>query len=85
MNVLLPPDLDEMVRHQVTSGVYPSASHVIVEALLLFQEREETRKLRRERLLRELAKGLNQADSHQFIEEADVFARLHDKPASSEL
>ncbi len=84
MNILLPPNLDDMVRRQVASGAYTSASHVIVEALLLFEEREEVRKVRRDRLLRELAKGVNQADNHQFIDEGDVFARLHDKPASSE-
>ena len=82
MNVLLPPDLEEMIRRQVASGAYPSAAHVVIEALLLFEERDEVRKVRRERLLREVAKGINQADNHQFIEEADVFARLHDKPSS---
>lgn len=85
MNVSLPPDLDEMIRRQVDSGAYRSASHVIVEALHLFEEREEARKLRRERLFKELAKGVNQADNHQFVEESEVFARLRDKPSAGEL
>jgi putative addiction module CopG family antidote len=83
MNVSLPQHLDEMVRRHVASGAYPSANHVVIEALLLFQEREEVRKLRRGRLLSELAKGVNQADNHQFVDEADVFATLRNKPQTS--
>jgi antitoxin ParD1/3/4 len=84
MNLSLPPRLDALVRDKVDSGAYRSASAVIVEALLLFEEREQVRRLRRERLLAEIAKGLQQAENHQLVDEDDVFSALAEKHTSSE-
>lgn len=37
LNVSLPPELENRVRHHVESGLYGSASEVIREALRLFE------------------------------------------------
>ena len=43
MNVNLTPQLEEMVRHKVDSGLYASASEVVREALRLMEERDRLR------------------------------------------
>ncbi len=43
LNVSLPPELENRVRHHVESGLYGSASEVIREALRLFEAYQEMR------------------------------------------
>ena len=58
MNVNLTPQLEELVRSKVDSGLYTSASEVVREALRLMQEQDELRAVRLEELRREIRRGL---------------------------
>ena len=58
MNVNLTPELEEMVRAKVSSGMYTSASEVVREALRLMDEQDRLRQLKLEELRREIRKGL---------------------------
>jgi antitoxin ParD1/3/4 len=76
MNFALTPELEELIRRKVASGGYQSPAHVVEEALLLLEERDHLAALRRERLVREMARGIFEADNHQLIESAQVFHGL---------
>lgn len=79
MNVSLPPDLDNMIRAKLETGLYDSWTQVIREALILLDERDQLRALRMERLLRELAIGIDQANDRQLVDGLEVFRRLRNK------
>ncbi len=79
MNLTLPRDLEEAIRAKVASGQYDSWLQVIREALILLEERDQTRALRRERLLRVLAVGIDQANDRQLVDGLEVFRRLRNK------
>ena len=79
MSVPLPRELDDMIRAKIASGLYDSWTQVIREALILLDERDQTRVLRRERLLRELAIGIDQANDRQLVDGLEVFRRLRNK------
>lgn len=59
MNINLTPQLEEMVRQKVTSGLYTSASEVVREALRLMEEKDQVRAAKLERLRNDIQKGLN--------------------------
>jgi antitoxin ParD1/3/4 len=84
MNISLSPKLEELVRQKVASGIYDSFKQVIEEALFLLEERDQARSMRRERLLEEIAIGINQADNRQLVDSNEVFRSLHKKPNSSD-
>lgn len=63
MNVLLPPELEEIVTEKVQSGMYHSASEVIREGLRLLKEQDTLRQLRLEELRKDIDLGIQQADS----------------------
>jgi antitoxin ParD1/3/4 len=48
MNVSLTPQLEELIRRKVASGMYGNASEVVREALRLLEERERYQELRAE-------------------------------------
>jgi antitoxin ParD1/3/4 len=79
MNLTLSSDLEALIRGKVQSGAYESPAQVVEEALQLLEERDHLRQLRRERLLRELAGGVFQADNRQLIDGEAVFRGLFDK------
>ncbi|MCC6197391.1 MAG: type II toxin-antitoxin system ParD family antitoxin [Burkholderiales bacterium] len=79
MNVALPRELEALVRAKLASGVYDSPLEVIREALILLGERDQTRASRRQRLLRELATGIDQANDRQLVDALEVFRRLRNK------
>lgn len=58
MNVNLTPQLEEMLRAKVSSGMYASASEVVREALRLMEEQDRLRQVKLEELRREIRKGL---------------------------
>ena len=58
MHVSLTPQLEELVRRKVESGLYNSASEVVREALRLLSERDGLKEMRLEELRREIQKGL---------------------------
>ena len=84
MNISLPSRLEDLIRQEVESGRYDSFSQVIGEALLLLEERDHVRLMRRDRLLQEIAKGVYQADNRQLVGHAEVFQGLRRKPESSD-
>jgi antitoxin ParD1/3/4 len=59
MNINLTPQLEEMVRQKVSSGLYTSASEVIREALRLMEEQDRLRAVKLDQLRRDIQDGLN--------------------------
>lgn len=66
MNVNLTPQLEELVRAKVDSGMYNSASEVVREALRLMDEQDRLRQVRLEDLRREVRKGLDSGKSEPW-------------------
>jgi antitoxin ParD1/3/4 len=83
MEFSLPRDLDDLVRAKVASGDYESRIQVIREALILLDERDQLRKLRHQRLLRELAVGIDQANDRQLVDAVEVFRGLRNKASEA--
>jgi antitoxin ParD1/3/4 len=79
MNISLTPEQERLVRAKVDSGQYDSWAQVIREALILLEERDQMRDLRKERLLLEIAVGINQANSRQLVDGLEVFHSLRSK------
>ncbi|MDR6860796.1 type II toxin-antitoxin system ParD family antitoxin [Variovorax guangxiensis] len=59
MNVNLTPQLEEMVRTKVSSGMYTSASEVVREALRLMEEQDRLRAAKLEQLRQDIRKGFD--------------------------
>ena len=81
MNIWLPPEAASMVRKKFESGLYDSHAQVIQEALILLEERDQTRALRTDRLLQEIANGIDQANNRQLVDALEVFRTLRGKAA----
>jgi antitoxin ParD1/3/4 len=62
MNISLTPQLEELVKRKVESGLYGSASEVIREALRLLEERDRVRVMRLEALREELRLGVGSGE-----------------------
>lgn len=58
MNVNLTPQLEEMVRQKVTSGLYTSASEVVREALRLMDEKDRLQAAKLAQLRQDIREGL---------------------------
>ena len=76
MNVNLTPQLEELVRSKVASGLYTSASEVVREALRLMEEHDQMRaeqdRLRAaklEQLRDDIRQGLNSGPSKAWSAE----------------
>ena len=59
ININLTPQLEEMVRQKVTSGMYSSASEVVREALRLMDEKDQLRAAKLSQLQQEIQEGLD--------------------------
>jgi len=81
MNIWLMPEAASIVRRKIESGLYDSHAQVIQEALILLEERDQTRAFRTDRLLKEIANGIDQANNRQLIDALDVFQTLRTKAA----
>ncbi len=57
MNINLTPQLEELVRQKVSSGLYTSASEVIREALRLLEEQDRMRAVKLEQLRKDIEDG----------------------------
>ena len=66
MNVNLTPQLEELVRAKVKSGLYTSASEVVREALRLMDEQDRLRQVKLEELRREVRRGLDSGPSEAW-------------------
>jgi antitoxin ParD1/3/4 len=58
MNVNLTPQLEELVRPKVASGLHTSASEVVREALWLMEEQDRLRAAKVEQLREDVRQGL---------------------------
>ena len=83
MNVSLTPELEELVRLKVESGLYNSASEVVREALHLLDDRDRLREIKIEKLRKEIQKGLDSGPSKPVDFEA-IKARGRDRLARQE-
>ena len=63
MNVNLTPQLEELVRSKVASGMYTSASEVVREALRLMDEQDRLRAAKLDQLRVDIRQGLNSGPS----------------------
>lgn len=57
MNVNLTPQLEELVREKVSSGLYNSASEVVRDALRLMEEQDRFREAKLTQLRSEIKRG----------------------------
>lgn len=57
MNISLTPELEQLIKQKVESGMYHSASEVVRDALRLLEEREELRQAKLESLRKAIAEG----------------------------
>ncbi len=57
MNINLTPQLEEMVRQKVISGLYTSASEVVREALRLMDEKDRLRLAKLAQLRQDIQEG----------------------------
>jgi antitoxin ParD1/3/4 len=62
VNISLTAHLEDLVKAKVDSGLYTSASEVMLEALTLLEERDHLRALRREELRGEIQKGIDSGE-----------------------
>lgn len=86
MNVNLTPQLEELVRAKVNSGMYTSASEVVREALRLMDEQDRLRQAKLDELRREVRKGLDSGSSEQWdaaAVKAKARARRTAKPTAA--
>ena len=66
INVNLTPQLEELVRAKVTSGLYNSASEVVREALRLMDEQDRFRQAKLDELRRDVRKGIDSGPSEAW-------------------
>jgi antitoxin ParD1/3/4 len=70
MNVNLTPQLEELVRSKVASGLYTSASEVVREALRLMEEQDQMRAAKLDQLRSDIRKGLDSGPGEPWDAEA---------------
>lgn len=66
LNVSLTPQLEELVRAKVASGMYTSASEVVREALRLMEEQDRLKAGKLEQLRSEIRRGLDSGPSEAW-------------------
>lgn len=86
MNVNLTPQLEELVRAKVATGMYNSASEVVRDALRLMAQHEQVREVKLEQLRQEIKLGLNSGEAStwgaaNFKQQARQRQKAGNKPA----
>jgi antitoxin ParD1/3/4 len=76
MNVNLGTVFDNFIAELLKTGLYQSQSEVVRAGLRLLKEREELKKLRLAELRKQIAIGSKQADSGEFVDGRDAFAKI---------
>jgi len=79
MNVSLTPELEELVRKKVESGMYLSASEVVRDALRLLDEQDRLRQARLDELRKEIAVGVAQADRGELVSAEAAFDSVRNR------
>lgn len=64
MHVSLTPQLEEIVKRKVDSGLYNSSSEVVREAIRLLDERDRYQEMKMEALRHEIQLGLDSGEAH---------------------
>lgn len=82
MNVNLTPQLEDLVRAKVSSGMYTSASDVVREALRLMQEQDQLHEAKLEELRRDIRCGLESGQSEDW-NDTDVKAAARARRTST--
>ena len=62
MNVNLTPQLEQLVKGKVASGLYNSASEVVREALRLLEQQDRLQAARLKRLQEDICEGLDSGE-----------------------
>ncbi len=70
MNINLTPQLEEMVRTKVSSGLYNSASEVVREALRLMEREDQVRAATLARIRQDIQEGLDSGPAGDLDAEA---------------
>ena len=73
MNVSLTPELNNLVRKKVATGMYHSASEVIREALRLFQFHDDMQQQKLNMLKLEIKKGVHSLNAGKGVEMTEDF------------
>lgn len=68
MNISLTPELEQIVKHKVDSGLYNNASEVIREALRLMAAQERLDAMKLQLLRAEIDLAWQQADRGEFAQ-----------------
>ena len=80
MNIVLSPELENLVNEELQTGDYFSPSDVLREGLLLLKESKLPREVRRENLRREIQKGIDDIREGRFtVYDADELDKLADE------
>lgn len=79
MNVTLPPDLEEFVAQLLQSGKFDSAEEAVCVGLYLLQQQYDAYLAQVERLRKEIAIGIEQADRGELHDGPGVFERVRAK------
>lgn len=66
ININLTPQLEEMVRQKVATGLYTTASEVVQEALRLMDERDQMRVAKLDQLRQAIQDGLESGPAAEF-------------------
>jgi antitoxin ParD1/3/4 len=66
MNVRLPPELEDLVREKVETGLYASESEVVAEALRLLDRVDQTPSMRQGALLAAIQVGEDDIAAGRF-------------------
>lgn len=73
MNINLTPQLEDLVRAKVSSGMYNSASEVVREALRLLEREDQMRAAALAQLRQDIREGLESAPAGEL--DADAIKR----------
>lgn len=76
MNINLTPDLENLVRSKVESGLFNSASEVVRAALRLLVQEDERREAALSALRAEVAEGVTQAKRGEFVDGEKVMEEI---------
>jgi antitoxin ParD1/3/4 len=66
MNINLTPQLEELVRQKVASGLYTSASEVVREALRLMDEKDRVLGAKLDQLRQDVREGLESGPATEW-------------------
>lgn len=76
MQIVLPPDLEQLVQRQIASGKYQSALEVISAGVRLLQQQEDLYQGRLQELQQEAQIGWDAAQRGELVEGATAMAQI---------